>query len=265
MNASGVRIVLITSDHRRHNWVAGQLASSAELVGMVAESKPAVSSVGPEASGDVKTYFRARDEAELKWFSGDLPIDCARRAVAWGGSNSVEVYDYVSRLSPDLVVLFGSSIIKEPMLGRFKGCIVNMHLGLSPYYRGSATNFWPLVDNLPECVGVTIHHATPAVDGGAILAQVRPLPSVDDTSHDLGCKAIIAGCGALVRLVASAEKRALPTGMVQKPGGRLCRRRDFTPEAVRRLNANFAAGMLPLYLARKNLRDNAFPIYSVQD
>ena len=72
-----------------------------------------------------------------------------------------------------------------------------MHLGLSPYYRGSGTNFWPLVDRLPECVGVTIHLAIPSVDAGPILTQVRPDIEPTDRAHEIGSRAIIAGLYAL--------------------------------------------------------------------
>jgi folate-dependent phosphoribosylglycinamide formyltransferase PurN len=261
VSAPRIRLLVLTSDHRRHRWVAARLAGVATLAGIVVESKPEAEKE-PEHS-EIRAYFAARRNAEERWFGNTgRDLDCQRHEVAWGGSNSRGVYEFIIRLEPDLIALFGSSIIRDPLLGRMRGRIVNMHLGLSPYYRGSATNFWPLVDGLPECVGVTIHHATPAVDGGAIIAQVRPPVSLDDTSHDLGCKAIIAGCDALARVIASTAESALGPGVAQRPGGRLCRRSDFTVDAVRRLNRNLAAGMLSSYVLRKDRRDSQFPIHS---
>ena len=94
----------------------------------------------------------------------------------------------------EYIILFGSSIIKPPLLEFFNKKIINIHLGLSPYYRGSGTNFWPLVNNEPECVGATIHLAVLKVDAGSILAQARPESLSElDNSHDIGCKAIISG------------------------------------------------------------------------
>ena len=165
MTARDIRLVIITSDHRRHRWVAARLAAVANLVGIVAESKPTAGIAPPDP--EVRAYFNARRDAEDRWFENAAgELDCQRCEVAWGGSNSVQACEFVTNLAPDLVVLFGSSIIKDPLLGYMKGRIINMHLGLSPYYRGSATNFWPLVDNLPECVGVTIHHPRLASHGG---------------------------------------------------------------------------------------------------
>ena len=33
--------------------------------------------------------------------------------------------------------------------------ILNLHLGISPYYKGSGTNYFPLVNNEPQYVGAT--------------------------------------------------------------------------------------------------------------
>src|SRR5207302_1640208 len=55
-----------------------------------------------------------------------------------GGVNRLEVIDWIRQRRPDIVVLFGASIISPSLLDLFPGRIVNVHLGLSPYYRGSA-------------------------------------------------------------------------------------------------------------------------------
>jgi hypothetical protein len=133
-----------------------------------------------------------------------------------------------------------------------------MHLGLSPYYRGSSTNFWPLVDGRPECVGVTVHHATLKVDGGNILLQARPDTVIGDSSHDIGCKTIMAGATLLQKVVASAF--CLPGGVVQTGGGKLCRRDDFSLAALRLMLKNFEEGMINGYLRNKVSRDAGYPI-----
>ncbi|WP_340117708.1 formyl transferase [Pelagibius sp. 7325] len=260
------RIVMITSDHRRHRWVAARLAQAGSLVGIVAERKPAASP-SSTANSDiaVQSYFRARDKAERRYFS-DAPDYAALGApvlrVPWGGANAPEAASFVTDLAPDVIVLFGSCIIKEPLLGQHAGRMINMHLGLSPYYRGSATNFWPLVDGLPECVGVTVHHAILKVDGGAILAQARPDVALGDDAHDLGCKTIIAGADLLVEVLALAA-HGLPPGHAQRKGGKLCRRADFAPDALQLMQRNIAEGMIDRYMREKTHRDARYPIEAV--
>ena len=58
-------------------------------------------------------------------------------------------------LGPDIIIVYGSSILKGEILKIFKKKILNVHLGLSPYYRGSGTNIFPFINNEPEFAGVT--------------------------------------------------------------------------------------------------------------
>ena len=46
---------------------------------------------------------------------------------------------------------------------------INIHAGLSPYYRGSDCNFWALYDDNPHLVGATIHLLSKGLDNGPIL------------------------------------------------------------------------------------------------
>jgi len=256
-----MRTVLITSSHQRHRWVAAALLQ-AGLAGVVIEEKPSIG-LSREGTVDprVSTYLAERAGREAQWFArapktyAELGVPLCQ--VAWGGSNSDDVFRFVAGLSPDRVALFGSSIIRDPLLSRFAGSIINMHLGLSPYYRGSATNFWPLVHGLPECVGVTLHHATLRVDGGHVLGQRRPPVVADDGSHDLGCKAIIEGAVLMADLL---SRDRLSEGRPQVGAGVLCRRSDFTPESIDDLHMRLRSGMLTRYIEDKRRRDERYPI-----
>ena len=42
-------------------------------------------------------------------------------------------------------------------------------MGVSPFYRGTACNFWALYDNNPHLVGATIHLLSKGLDSGPIL------------------------------------------------------------------------------------------------
>jgi methionyl-tRNA formyltransferase len=257
------RIALLTSDNRRHRWVAARLAEVAEVACVISEVKPPQ---GESATGAVPTeiaeYFASRCQAEERWFRDvpELYSNIAHRVLEflWQGVNSGEAFELLREVEVDRVFLFGSSIVRDPILSHFRGRIVNMHLGLSPYYRGSSTNFWPLVDGLPECVGVTIHHATDVVDGGGILAQARPFAEAADSIHDLGCKAIIAGA----TLLQWAAKPALcwPQGWHQNKSGKLCRRAEFSIESLQQAQYRMAGGLLNDYLADKTKRDARYPI-----
>jgi len=264
MAAPALSIAVVTADQRRHAWFVGELAGDPRLrlEGVVREAKR------PRRRGETEArdrlivaHLAARDEAEERYFGAAAGLDVPMLDVAWGESNDQSTADWVTGLEADRLVLFGSSIIREPLLQLFAGRTVNLHLGLSPYYRGTASNFWPLVNGEPECVGSTIHLATPAVDGGPILRQTRPEVLAEDGSHDVGCKALVAGTAAMREaLVVHAAGEARMSPQPDEGGGRLYRSSDFHPGAVEQLHRRFADGMMPEYLAHKAERDRAFPI-----
>ena len=248
----GVRVVIMTGDQRRHRHVAHRLQERFDVRGVVVEPSHAAGAAGSPEDAEVLTrHFALRDEAETRFFAGDgaWRIESARRlAVERGAANADAVFSWIMAREPEYLVLFGSSLIGERLLGAFPRRCVNLHLGLSPYYRGSGTNFWPLANREPELVGATIHLATAGIDAGPILTQVRPAMEPGDQSHDIGCRAILAGASALGESLAAYARGALMP-VPQRDAGRFCRREEFTAEAVRRMWRHFETGIIAEYLA----------------
>lgn len=257
------RVVLLTADGLRHRYVACQLHRQLGLAGIVSESKPGGQSGTQHelVSDTLAAHFRQRDVAERDLLEkAEFPSELPCLRIESGQINSAAVYEWTRSLRPDILVLYGTGIVRSPLLAIYHDRTINMHLGLSPYYRGSATNFWPLVDGVPECIGVTIHLAVPEVDAGPILAQVRPQLNAGDRIHEIGTKALMAGTVLLAEAVPAYVKGRVQTRAQARGIGRLCRRRDFNPEAVRRAWKNLDEGMIPAYLTERRRRDARYPL-----
>jgi methionyl-tRNA formyltransferase len=70
----------------------------------------------------------------------------------------------------DWIVSYGyRHIIKEPILSKYRGRIINIHIGYLPWNRGADPNFWSWYDDTPK--GVTIHQMDEGIDTGPILAR----------------------------------------------------------------------------------------------
>jgi methionyl-tRNA formyltransferase len=162
-------------------------------------------------------------------------------------------------------VLYGTSIIKPPLLDAYAGRVVNLHLGLSPYYRGSGTNFWPLVNREPECVGATIHVASEKADAGGVLAQVRPDAEPADVAREVGTKTIRAALGVLPAVLSLYLRGALRPRPQDLSKGRVYRARDFGAGAVRAMWRHFETGMMEEYLADAEARRRAFPVVELRE
>jgi len=260
-----MKIVLLTSDSLRHKFIASEISKQLDLKLIVIEAKSAkiqdTSELNKEDGAFISAHFEARSKSESLFFGGykEFPKEIPQLRISHGNINSAEVNNAIDKITPDLIVLFGTSIIKEPLLGKYSGKIINLHLGLSPYYKGSATNLFPYYHNEPECVGATIHLATAKVDQGSILHQLRPDIEVNDDLHSIGNKTILKAGKMLPKILQFySNGKILPK--TQTSTGRICKNKDLTPAVLRTIYDNFEKGMITEYLQNKKFRDGERPI-----
>jgi len=267
---SPVRVIVLSSVFLRHHYVINTLASKLDVVGVWQEEKrfqPLTYARDESDAAVIERHFAARDESEAIFFKRHETLTLApgaiHRMVAPSGCNDPAEVSLMRNLSPGLVVVFGTGILREPVIEPFDGHIINLHLGLSPYYRGAGTNFWPLVNREPECVGATIHYLDAGVDSGPIIGHVRPEVAVDDGPHDLGNKTVLAA-GPMLAEAAILHTRGTPRAVPQSGAGRLYQRKHFSADSVRVLYRQFETGMIEEYLLQKTERDRRLNLVALE-
>lgn len=175
-----MRVTVFTSNQRRHASLIGGLAGIAESVFAVQE----VTTLFPGAVDDfyrkspvMQTYFARVMAAEEKVFGP--PTFTARNvrtiAVKMGDLSSLSCDWLKECLEADAFIVFGASFIRPPLVDLLvERRALNIHVGVSPYYRGNSCNFWAAYDNNAEYVGATIHLLTQGLDSGPILCHAFP-------------------------------------------------------------------------------------------
>ena len=108
-----------------------------------------------------------------------------------------------------------------------------MHLGLSPFYKGSATLFWPFYFLEPQFAGVTFHKISKKVDAGDILHQCTPSLEYGDKIHTVSAKAVIEGTDSLLKLIKIRKNNIKWNFYPQKRTGKLFLSKDFQPHHLR--------------------------------
>lgn len=263
------RVVLLTGDELRHRFFRLHFAKSAayQVVATYCEgTELSLRAVVERDDADARHRLRhllAREQCEADMFAAYVEEvgDRSRpRFLHKGDINLPEVGREIIELRPDLLVAYGCSILKGELLETFENRFVNVHLGLSPYYRGSGTNFWPLVNGEPECVGVTFMHIDTGVDTGTVIHQVRARFAPGDTPSQIGNRLIRDACEVCRSLVERFDRLEPMAQLPVPPDARCYRKKDYSEESVLELYRRFDAGLVDDYLRDAAERRRRRPI-----
>jgi methionyl-tRNA formyltransferase len=132
----------------------------------------ALRAVFRKAIGDSAT--RARTVAARLGPIIDEPAFLARATVV-ESVNDADAVAAVRSARCGLALVYGTGLVSRRTLESIGVPTLNLHTGLSPFYRGTACHVWPLAEGRPDRLGVTVHECVPALDAGAVLA-VATLP-----------------------------------------------------------------------------------------
>lgn len=194
-----MKVVIFTGNGIRHKFFANSICKQIEECLIISECNP--NDAVDEDNSKIANHFKTRYETEKKVFIGNDFFEGKVIPVMYKEVNLMYIFEIIKKFNPDLMIVFGSSIIKEPLISLKPDRFINLHLGLSPYYRGSGTNFWPFVNNELEYVGSTILHLDPGIDTGDIITHVRPKFEIDDDVHTIGCKVIKESILAISKII----------------------------------------------------------------
>ncbi|MEO1008329.1 MAG: formyltransferase family protein [Planctomycetota bacterium] len=129
----------------------------------------------------------------------DSLADVAASSVqSWRGQPATTA---VQRLGPDLLLVYGTSIVPDVVLGHARVIALNMHTGVSPRYRGADCAFWPLANREPQWLGASVHQCTSRLDGGRLFETSRANLERVSCVHSAFAECVIAGSQIYAQVV----------------------------------------------------------------
>lgn len=248
-----MKIVVLTSNGLRHKFLANYLSSNADDALIISECKQNDSiNTGAQDQSTISEHFRLRNDTEKIFFPNNDFFTAKTLPILYKEVNLDYVYQVIKKFQPDMIFVFGSYIIREPLLSLLPpGHTINLHLGLSPYYRGSGTNFWPFVNNELEYVGSTILHLDSGIDTGDIICHIRPKIEPDDNVHTVGCKVIRSSADSLIRIMRMIkEGKKLNRAKQWNVDERYYKTIDFNEEALLKYKNNLENGLIANYISK---------------
>jgi methionyl-tRNA formyltransferase len=257
---NSMRILVLCSEGPFQDHLLNRAAAQFELAGVV-RYRPAQGK-GSLASRiwryrDPRTAWRQlrarvalrpmerRGESLRRALFASLPTDPERAAAApamtTADINSAEVAVFIRRAKPDVVLVNGTPLLRQPILQlatEIPHGFVNLHTGLSPYSRGGNCNLFMLIEGHPELVGVTVHHIDPGIDSGDIILSSQVAMESDDCFEMIDVRTFHQGIELLLRAATQLSEGRAKRVPQWEHGKLFLRRTGYVYEPYHRLLAN---------------------------
>ena len=249
------KLLLITGNHPRHLYLAGILSQFHDVVGWVIEDRgeflqPELNFSGDKSLNELYSHhFKARYLAEKRFFIDDSTININGSnfysnvsnniiRCATNDLNSLSIANFINGLCPDIAITYGIHILNNSILNLLPNEKYNIHGGISPWYRGSITHFWPSYMLEPQMTGLTMHRLTAVLDGGPILHQNTGILVRGDGLHELACRTVKSFISELSVVI---ERIDLKDYLLinQKSPGKLWLSTDWNPNHLRLIYDQF--------------------------
>lgn len=236
-------IVFLTGSHPRHAFVARAIARSGQLKGLVVEMReshvPEPPDGLPAGTRDLFVrHFDRRRDSEARFFQTDFERGIADIVATPGVEviyitrdelNGPKTWSMIDRIQPDVLLSYGVHKLGPETLALAKGHTWNIHGGLSPWYRGVTTHFWPSYLLEPQMTGMTVHDLTEVMDGGDVIHQCAAPLVAGDGVHDLACRAVTMLGEEMPELLTRTFAKNLRPPTRHKTPGRVWRESDWRP------------------------------------
>ena len=235
-----MKVTLFTANQTRHNYFVNILSNIATELFVVQENRTIFAGTVPghyPATDTMKEYFSKVSNAQKELF-GNSYISAIKKNInllplKGGDLNKCSIEFLSDFLKSEVYLVFGSSYIKGELVDfLINHKALNIHMGVSPYYRGTDCNFWALFDNNPHLVGATIHMLSKGLDSGPVLYHT--LSEIKDDPFIYSMSTVKSALHALVeRINNETIFKYLPELQNKSKEVRYSRKNEFNDEIVK--------------------------------
>ncbi len=261
------KILIITSCSLRHFYFAKTILNAFQknIVKIILEVKIESNyeyKLKQKKDNLLLDHFNMRYNSELDFFSDSRDLLDKKSKILnikKGEINDKKIVKSITSLKPDLIITYGCSIIRSNLLKLYKKRIINVHLGISPYYKGAGTNFHSLVNKEFQFMGYSFIYMDEGIDTGEIIHQCRADFFPLDNPHTIGNRLIKRMSHDIIKLITHFDLISEKKIIINNYDCKVFKIKDADFEKVRNLYKNFEKN-LGEYIKKKKFLENDFPI-----
>ena len=233
-------ITLITGSHKRHMYLVDCFSKIfKDIVWIIERRENFIPEINKDFNTEIqnlqKLHFEKRENAEVEFFTskaGELSknsitkiIEINREDISNGKLKKI-----LKETSSEILITYGCHKIPDDLLEVFGSYKWNIHGGLSPWYRGVTTHFWPSYMLEPEYTGMTLHELTKDIDGGNIIHQNVTDIFKKDGIHQNACRVVKSFSDVLPQLLdKNIRKNNKFISIANKTSGRIWTLKMWSP------------------------------------
>ncbi len=220
-----LKIVLALSPYPSAKYVANKLSKSKNVVGVIFEKRRTTREVlmrmfkRAKKRGVIRLLdeilFRVLDWVTRKGKKSMLNSDILNieniPKVFVKSINDPESVKFTKDLKADILIVYGTGILKKEIINVPSQGVLNIHPGITPEYRGLEPTFWAMTNQDFDKTGVTIHYIDEGIDTGRILAQETVEVEKNDSYHTLFEKSIEKGMDLILNVISDMENGKIKT------------------------------------------------------
>ena len=210
----------------------------------------------PKDLRNIKKHFTTRKKKEILAFGNlDYKKIFSRKnilEVTSDNLNSKETLNFVKKFNPDFTFIFGVDLLKEKIVNVINKKNINLHLGLSPWYKGSATLFWPFYFLQPNFAGATFHEITLGIDDGPVLHHSVPRLIKGQGIHDVSINVVKKAKSDLKKIIKKIINKEKLNFTKQKKSGKTFFTNSFKDYHLRVIYNLFNNKIVDFYLKNKS-------------
>lgn len=256
-------IVLITGTQNRHLSIASKLIDNFEVI-WIRYKRKLVPQVDQIQSNFLKEHLEklVKDETDELGIFNINEILKSKNIIK---SLEIDSLKNFNKLSPkflesfefnaDATVIYGSGIIGDDFMKVLPQPLINIHGGISPYFKGSSTLLYALALGQPELLGMTIHEIDSGIDSGDIFCHLLP-----DLKFGMSPTKMFASCQKklyeeIENIINKIIEGSL-TSVPQSKFGRTFMERDYREAILKSIYTMYEEGFFNLSISElKKLRN----------
>lgn len=248
-----MKILFMTGSHPRHAYMAKCINDAGNLAALIIEERgnhtpsPPIG-LSPDINDLFVHHFQKRAMSEAKFFNNTKLPDKETLFITKETLNSLETQNFIRKINPDILLSYGVHKLTDDTINSAPNKKWNIHGGLSPWYRGCITHFWPSYFLQPQMTGMTVHNLTQDIDAGTVIHQTAAKLVPNDGLHDLSCRAVLSLGEEMADLIKVVTEKSNIVKYSHKTSGRIWTSKDWRPEHLKLIYSVYNDRIVDAYL-----------------